>query len=252
MRSRGISARTLGILAVALIGYTVPAAAYRPFDSTDADVAHAGEAEIELGPVQWRREGSTRFLEAPALVTNFGLPKDRELVIATTRQVARDAGPDEARTALVDTGVFIKQVLRRGTLQEESGPSVATEYGVLLPGIHAQDGTGFSVAGIASQRWEAGAMHLNAQLARTRDGESELFLGAIVEGPHAWPLRPVAEVFTDHVTGSARVDSALVGAIWRVRDGLSLDAGLRYARMGEEPIHELRLGLTWSFSLGKG
>jgi hypothetical protein len=173
-------------------------------------------------------------------------------VIETSRQVARDPEPDEARASLVDTGVSIKQVLRRGTLQEESGPSVAAEYGVLLPGIHAQDGTGFSVAGIVSQRGAAGTVHLNAQLARTRDRESQLFLGAIVEGPYEWPIRPVAEVFTDHVTGSARVNSTLVGAIWRARDGLSFDAGLRYARAGDEPIHELRLGLTWSFSLSKG
>jgi hypothetical protein len=247
-----MSARGFGILAAALIGYAAPAAAYRPFDSTDADVAHAGEADIELGPVQWRREGERRFLDAPAVVANFGFSKDRELVIETSRQVARDPEPDEARASLVDTGVSIKQVLRRGTLQEESGPSVAAEYGVLLPGIHAQDGTGFSVAGIVSQRGAAGTVHLNAQLARTRDRESQLFLGAIVEGPYEWPIRPVAEVFTDHVTGSARVNSTLVGAIWRARDGLSFDAGLRYARAGDEPIHELRLGLTWSFSLSKG
>jgi len=247
-----MSARRFGILAVALVGYAVPAFALRPYDSTDADVAHLGEAELELGPVQWRREGSKKFVEAPAAVFNLGFSKDRELVIESTREVARDPAPGEPGTALVDNGVFIKQVLRQGSLQDAAGPSIAAEYGVLLPGVHAQDGTGFSVAGIASQRWEAATVHLNAQVARTRDNDSELFLGAIVEGPYAWPVRPVAEVFTDHTTGSDRVNSTLVGAIWRVRDGLSLDAGLRYARAGDEPIHELRLGLTWSFSLGKG
>ena len=40
-------------------------------------------------------------------------------------------------------------------------------------------------------------------------------------------------------------------AIWQAREGLSVDAGLRYAHAGGELIHEFRLGLTWSFSLGK-
>ncbi|HEY2337895.1 MAG TPA: hypothetical protein VGI18_11075 [Burkholderiales bacterium] len=247
-----MSARGCGLLAVALIGYAVPAAAYRPFDSTDADVAHAGEVDLELGPVQWLREGSKKSIEAPAAVFNLGFSKDRELVIETTREVARDPAPGEPGTALVDNGVFIKQVLRRGSLQDESGPSIAAEYGVLLPGVHAQDGTGVSINGIVSQRSQLGTVHFNATLASTREHESEAFLGMILEGPYGWRVRPVAEIFTDHATGSARVNSTLVGAIWRVRDGLSLDAGLRYARAGDEPIHELRLGLTWSFSLSKG
>src|SRR5438067_13836162 len=32
--------------------------AYRPFDGTDAAVAETGEGEIELGPVEYLREGS--------------------------------------------------------------------------------------------------------------------------------------------------------------------------------------------------
>jgi hypothetical protein len=54
-------------------------------------------------------------------------------------------------------------------------------------------------------------------------------------------------VFTEQATGSARIKSALVGAIWRVRDDLSLDAGLRAAHDGNETVHELRVGLTWTF-----
>jgi hypothetical protein len=61
----------------------------------------------------------------------------------------------------------------------------------------------------------------------------------------------VAEVFTDHTTGSARVNSTLVGAIWRARDGLSFDAGVRYAHSGSDTIREFRLGFTWAFSYGK-
>jgi len=71
-------------------------------------------------------------------------------------------------------------------------------------------------------------------------------LGAILEGPYDWSLRPVAEIFREQTRGTARTDSALVGAIWRVRKDLSFDVGLRRARVGDESIHELRLGFTWT------
>jgi hypothetical protein len=61
----------------------------------------------------------------------------------------------------------------------------------------------------------------------------------------------VAEVFTERARDGPRTDSLLLGAIWRVRDGLAFDAGLRSARVGEETVHELRLGLTWAFSYRK-
>jgi hypothetical protein len=234
-----------------LLGFPQVVLAYRPFDSTDADVAHAGEFELELGPVGRVREGSRRILVAPAVIANIGLSGDREVVLQGQREVASHREPGEPRSALVENGAFIKQVLRRGALQDEQGPSVATEYGVLLPAVHGHQGTGFSVAGIVSQRWEAATIHLNAALARSREHEPDVFLGAIVEGPYSWRLRPVAEFFTEQASGSPRIRSRLLGAIWRVRDGLSFDIGLRSAHAGSDPIHELRLGLTWAFSYEK-
>jgi len=236
------------LLAIGLLGYAGASVAYRPFDSTDADVAHAGEVEIELGPLQWLREGGKRFLQAPALVANLGLSHEHELVIEGRHEIALDREPGEPRSALVDNGAFIKQVLRRGVLQDEPGVSIATEYGLLLPEVNGAHGTGLSLAGIVSQRWSAATVHLNAVLSRTREHEPDLFLGTILEGPFSWAVRPVAEVFTERPRDGPRTDSLLVGAIWRVRDGLSFDAGVRSARVGDDTVHELRLGLTWAFS----
>ena len=225
--------------------------AYRPFDSTDADVARAGEFELELGPLQWLRKGSKQFIQAPAVIANIGFSRDHELVIEGRHEVARNPQSDEPRSALVDNGAFIKQVLRRGVLQDEAGPSIAAEYGLLLPSVHGERGTGFSLAGIVSQRWEAGTVHLNGVIARTREHEPDVFTGVILEGPYSWDVRPVAEFFSEHATGSATVRSRLVGAIWRVRDGLSFDVGVRSAQAAGEAIHEFRLGLTWAFSYRK-
>jgi hypothetical protein len=226
--------------------------AYRPFDSTDADVAEEKEFELELGPVGRRREGQQQIRIAPAVIANIGMAGDRELVIQGQREVAFDRSPGQPGAALVDNGVFIKQVLRRGALQDESGPSVATEAGFLLPPSRGPGRTGFSVAAIVSERWDSATLHVNAALAQTREHETDLFLGAIIEGPYTWTVRPVAEVFTEQTHGAPRTRSGLVGAIWRARDGLSFDVGLRSGSFGNEPIREIRLGLTWAFSFQKG
>ena len=231
-------------IVLCLLPLSEPALALRPYDSTDADVAKQGEFELELGPVGRRREGSKRIEVAPAVIGNLGLEGNRELVIQGQREVALDREP---RSAIVDNGIFIKQVLRKGTLQDASGASIATEYGLLLPSVHGEKGTGFSVAGIVSQRTETISVHLNAALAWTREHEPDLFLGAILEGPYSWVVRPVAEVFGEQASGSPRTTSGLVGAIWRFRDGLSFDVGIRRAHDGNETTRELRLGLTWTF-----
>jgi hypothetical protein len=237
--------------ALLLSMFSVSALAYRPFDSTDADVAGPGEFELELGPVGWLREGPDTSRVAQAVVANFGLPWRSELVLEGERQVLLDPAAGESTTSVVDTGVFVKTVLREGALQDERGASVAGEYGVLLPEVHGRSGTGASVAGIVSQRSDAGTLHLNAAFAYNRDHEPDLFLGAILEGPYTWAVRPVAEVFGEQASGTPRVSSALVGAIWRARDDLTLDFGLRFAYAGDEPIREVRLGLTWTLSFKK-
>ncbi len=222
------------------------AVAYRPFDSTDADVAADGEFELELGGGVLR-QGSTKLLVAPAVVGNAGLAGERELVLQGERQVPQDASPAEARAVFVDTGLFVKQMLRTGAIQDEPGPSIATEYGFLLPEVHGQSGTGFSWAGILSQRWQGMTVSLNSTLSLTRTHHADLFLGAIVEGPYQWAVRPVAEVFADREASGPRINSVLVGAIWQVSKGLSLDIGVREAHSAGEPVREIRLGLTWGF-----
>lgn len=235
------------VAAIALAAAPCAALAYRPFDSTDADVAREGEFELELGPVGRLREGSKKFSVDPAMVANLGISGEREIVAQGQRQTAQDAEPGEPRTSFVDTGLFVKQVLREGTLQDRTGPSVATEYGFLLPEVHGQSGTGFSVAGIVSQRSDAATVHLNSAFSITREHHPDLFLGAILEGPYAWTVRPVGEVFAEQEATQPRTTSRLAGAIWRANEDLSLDLGFREARSGGETVREVRVGFTWGF-----
>ena len=136
--------------AVALTFWCGEADAYRPFDGTDAAVAETGEIEIELGPVEYLRAGAERTLLAPDLRINYGFITGWEAALEGKLTHGLTAGVPG--TSLVESQALLKGVLREGTLQEKPGPSIATKFGVLLPGINDQHGTGAVLNGIVSQR----------------------------------------------------------------------------------------------------
>lgn len=220
---------------------------YRPFDSTDASVAGPGEFELEFGPVAHLREGRERSWIAPATIANFGISGDREIVLEGKLKTLQGDLSEGSRTSLVDTALSLKQVHRRGTLQDGTGPSVASECGMLLPTIRGESGVGATCAGIVSQRWQAATVHLNGAVALTREHNWNRFLGVIIEGPYEWRVRPVLETFAERDNAGSRTNSALLGLIWRSRENLSFDVGVRAARSNDQNVTEIRAGLTWSF-----
>jgi hypothetical protein len=223
-----------------------PAWAYRPFDGTDAAVAEPGEMEIEFQPAGGKSSEGQKILIAPATVLNFGLVKDWEAVFEGRLETPLSAsGP----TSLTDGGAFLKHVLRSGVLQDQPGPSIATEFGVLLPDSIGNTGFGASVAGIVSQRWDWGTVHLNIEGQLTRDQHADLFSGIIIEGPYKWKVRPVAEIFYEEEFGQAHTISGLVGAIWQVKDNLSFDVGFRHAIVNGASVNEVRAGFTVGFPI---
>jgi hypothetical protein len=224
--------------------------AYRPFDGTDAAVAETGEMEFELGPVEYLREGAERTLLAPDLRINYGFIPGWEASLEGKITHGLTAGIPG--TSLIESQGLLKGVLREGSLQEKPGPSIATEFGVLLPGINDQHGTGAVLNGIVSQRWDWGTVHLNAQIALTREQHADYFLDTIIEGPHDWPVRPVAEFFYESDVSLFRTGSALVGAIWQVQDNIAADFGLRGARVNDHTTGEIRAGVTFAFGVTKG
>jgi len=226
-----------------------PAFAYRPFDGTDGDVAGVGEFELEMGPAQFFSSSEGRYLMAPATVLNLGVARGFELVIDFKDYVALQTVLGQQRMRLLDTDIFLKSVLRRGTLQGESGVSIALEAGLLLPEIGGTKGFGAQANLITSYRWDALSLHLNTSAALMRDHQMDAFVSLILEGPHDWPVRPVGEVYTDHEFGNDTTYSALAGAIWQVRDGLTFDAAVRYAAQPGNNAVEVRFGLTWGVAL---
>lgn len=239
---------TPALLAGAVSLAAKAAHAYRPFDSTDAAVAERGGIELEIGPVGYVATGATRRF-APLEVVNLGLASGWELVLQGREVLPPDAPGASPRIGLVDTGAFLKGVVREGALQGKSGPSVALEIGPLLPTVHDERGAGFSAALILSHRLPLGAVHLNVQEARTRAGRGDLFVGLIVEGPQGWRVRPVAELYAEKELGARATFSALGGAIVPIAHGLALDSALRAASIDGVGVYEVRAGFTWAIAL---
>jgi len=241
--------RTIGLVLVAVF-WPATASAYRPFDATDAAVAETGRAELEIGPVEFVSEASDRSLVAPSLIANFGVVRDWELVAQGRNFVLLSGDAASGRVRLLETGLFMKGVLRDGALQGGSGPSVATEIGPLLPEANGESGMGFSAAVIASHRWPWATVHINAQPALSRAHHFDFFGAVIVEGPFPWAVRPVSEFVVDREIDGARLVSGLAGAIWRAGEAVSFDAAIRAGRVNDTNLFEARAGLTWALALG--
>jgi hypothetical protein len=246
-RNRTLHRGLTGLIgAVVICLFAQPAAAYRPFDGTDAAVADLNQVEVELQPAGRLQTGPQSTLIAPEVVYNYGFAERWEMVLQTQAETPLSpGGPGN----LAATAAFLKYVVKPGALQGQSGISIATEFGPLLPGINADPGIGFSWAAIVSQRWDWGTAHFNVETNLTRDQHAEAFLDVILEGPSTWKVRPVLEVFYDKVWTQTETRSALVGAIWQVRDDLSFDAAYRYALVNGRAVNEIRAGLTFAFKV---
>lgn len=235
-----MSRAALAVAGLLFCGVPSLAFAYRPFISTDADVASVRELEIELGLTGFgrSREGGSRQLVAPALILNYGFVRNWELVGEFKLQ-HRDEG-----TAFQDVAVFLKGVLREGELQDRSGTSIAVEVGPLLPGTGE---SGVGVEGILLlSRADAGFVyHLNAGAVRERSGAAGVLWGAILERPVREGLRLVVEVEGEKVEGASHESSLLGGFIWEHRN-VGFDAGVRRRLSGDSRDWALTGGITFS------
>ena len=241
-----VSIRLWLLCTAAIITSAQPALAYRPFDSTDPAVADPGELEVEFSPVSFRHDDGGDTWIAPQLKINYGIAPNWEFVIEGQGEHPQFEG---LPSVMVDNAVFLKHVVREGTLQEQTGPSIAIEFGALLPGINEDHGLGAEVAGIIGSRWSWGAIYFTAAAALTREQTGEMFLGAIFEGPLDWTVRPVAELVYEREFGHAEVFAALAGVIWEAKEGLAFDLAVRQASVEGAPETEIRAGITFAFSL---
>ena len=247
-RARLVVAATL-LFQVLAVTASTDAHAYRPFDGTDADVASHGEFELELAPLGYLYDTDGPALLLPQVVFNYGVVEGVELVIDARHQLALGtphlvSGMRLDRERILDTDALVKVILRKGTLQEAGGVSVAMEVGPLLPELGGSHGIGVSDDLIASMRWHDVTAHLNTQPMFDREHRVALFESLILEGPFRWKVRPVSELALQSQWYGVTTLSALGGAIARVTDALDLDLAARYLETDGHPGYEVRAGFT--------
>jgi hypothetical protein len=237
-------------LAFALWAGPHAALAYRPFDSTDAAIADPGVIEIELGPVAYTDLPGASVTELPVVTVNVGVAAGWETVIDASRAITRSPHDHDIET--VEAALLFKRIVRDGVLQEQAGWSIATEFGVLLPTVNADDDYGATWALVGSRGMGGTMVHVNAALAQNRDGNTELFGGLIVEVLAGALVRPVAELTFQYERGSdTRSGGALFGAIWERGENLSFDMAVRAVREDQAWSYEGRIGVTWAFALAR-
>lgn len=221
------------------------AMAYRPFESTDAGVPRAGQLEIEWGALTIERQDGDNTYVAPDLVFNYGL-SDRTEIIG---EFVVERTPQK-QWELAEPGVFIKHVWKAGVLQNESGLSVATEVGALLPGTREdEDGVGSEAIVIISGKLNRLTLHFNAGGGTSRIGsDSFALVGLIAEYPISDNARLVSEINGEKQSGVDWEASVLVGAIiapnWF---GGEIDLGLRRGLTAEAPDWSVTVGATIAF-----
>src|SRR3954453_2172870 len=100
----------LGAAGMAVLCWAQPSAAYRPFDGTDADVAEPGEVELEIGPVGYHQQGSSRFIVAPALIANYGFARGLEAVLEGSQYIPSNGAHDSRQ--IQNVALSVKSLLR--------------------------------------------------------------------------------------------------------------------------------------------
>ncbi len=254
-RRAGRWARPLVLAAVCALVCTGvrPADAYRPFDGTDAHVAEPHLFELEAAPVSYVRLGSTRALIAPQVTLNYGTGSGFEFVLEGMNVMLMHPEPEGASPRLEEATFAVKQVVRQGVLQEKKGPSIAAEEAVHFPS-RGQSHAGFGAGVIVSQPLSAARtmLHFNAELERTQEQQTERFVSVILEGPEAWPIRPVGELSWEREGDAAGARGFLAGVVWQTRQGLAMDVAVKTIATGEEHGFELRTGFTWHMLVHAG
>ncbi len=220
--------------------------AYRPFILTDAAVADKNELELELGAFSLLLDEEGDEVVLPSLKLNFGVVANWELVGEFGVQVYQEG--EGLGFELVDPGLFLKGVLREGLLQGKGGPSVAFEFGALVPStLEVERNFGFGALGILSSKiWDV-VYHLNLGMEFDReDLDPHGIWGVILEYPFEGKLRAVAEVNGIFGTNGPPEHFALIGFIWEV-GGVNVDFGIRKGLSEAAIDWEITSGVTFSF-----
>lgn len=220
-------------------------------ETNDARVAPHGTFELELQPIGYYQlvVGDESYeLIAPSTQLYLGIAPGWDVLYLTRGFGLIQGDPAQGAYTMADQMFAFRAMLVRGAYSDEGfdGPSLTLQMGVLLPGVDAEPGFGANLALLFAQKWDAGTLHLNAWVNLTRDRTLNVFLTSAIEGPEAWPVRPVVEVWIDLVLDGEPMLSGLLGAVVDVTDDFALQGGVRMGGWEDWLDLEVRLSAYWT------
>lgn len=234
-------------LVIGLLFLPTGVKAYRPFESTDADVEDPHQLEIELGVFTHEKTGDNDIFRSPDLVANYGFARNWEVVAEGALE--QDL---EDNLQLSDPGLFLKGILRSGVLQGGRGPRMAVEAGILLPSTRASEDTpGGEGILIGSMAVNPVIIHLNLGGGVTRGKQRAFALwGVIGELPVNDDLTVAMEFNGESVEGNRPENSVLLGLLWQTpgTDAV-IDLGVRHGLSAAAPDWMATVGVTFGMDL---
>ncbi len=239
-----ISTVTINIVLFIFCGYQ--ALAYRPFVSTDADVAEKREIEIELGLFGISQDTVTEEIIIPSLIINYGINEKWEVVGEFDVQVYTET--ENRNFELKSPALFLKGILREGILQNMEGLSLAVEFGVLIPStLKGERNAGVEGIGILSGKISKLVYHFNfgGELDRENFDPYGIW-GCILEYPVEDKYRLVGEINGGFARHGFPENSGLIGIVREVKDN-DLDFGFRKGFSNDAANWEITTGITFSF-----
>lgn len=211
--------RSLLMLALGVVVFAAPAAAFPPYRSTDAGTADPWAFEARLGVLRLRRDRGESVYSSPLLRLNFGLPRGVELI--TELEVRPGRG------GLADAALGAKWAPVRGRW------SLGTETLLLLP-VPKTGGTGVESQLVLTYRDDGRGLRLHLNGGGFYDGRPEPaeqgWRASALAEVRRGRYRPGLEVFARKI-GSEPVE-VLLGP------GVIVDMGRVDVRLG------LHVGLT--------
>ncbi len=210
-------------MSVALLVRALPASAFPPYRTTDADTADPYTLELRLGIFKVEREESETEIAAPLLRANFGLPNKIELIT--------EFGYRPEESEFDDGAAGIKWVPLFG-----NNFSFGTETLVLLPVRPGDQGLGVEAQLLATFWRDRFRVHLNAggsHDGRITPAENAWRASLLAEFPREG-YRPGIELFAKKVDNEPTDVRAGAGIIYDI-GSLDLRTALHVGLTDEAP-----------------
>jgi hypothetical protein len=226
----------LGSACALAVALTLPATAFPPYRTTDAETAGARTLEVRIAAFKLRRHDSETTRTAPLSRVNFGIGEHYEVI-------------SELEYA-IDDHRFGDGALGFKWASLADGRGIGVETLVLVPVSSGQSGSGLESQLLRTWQQQAWRLHLNAGgFYDPRSGETERgWRGSVLAEFPRERVRPGVELFVRDAQGADPRVQGGFGAIVSL-ERVEIRTGLHIGLTDEAPDLEASVWFSWKWTL---